>query len=32
MISRLQDYLTTSAERDADAGALAMGDERMSER
>jgi amino acid adenylation domain-containing protein len=30
MINRLQDYLTRSAERDADAGALVMGDERMS--
>ena len=30
MISRLQDYLTRSAERDAGAGALVMGDERMS--
>lgn len=30
MISRLQDYLTRSADRDAGAGALVMGEERMS--
>ncbi len=30
MITRLQDYLTRSAERDADAGALVMAEERMS--
>ncbi len=30
MISRLQDYLSRSADRDPDAGALVMGDERMS--
>jgi amino acid adenylation domain-containing protein len=30
MINRLQDYLTRSAERDADAGALVMGEQRMS--
>ncbi|MGD9530800.1 amino acid adenylation domain-containing protein [Pseudonocardia sp.] len=29
MITRLQDYLTRSAERDASAGALVMGDERL---